>query len=187
MAEKHREKREKRESSCTEPCRARKQCRDTNKNRRARPPRRAAGPDENNEKTGCGMGENLHTILVIDDDPDYLNIVTTILESGGYEVITATDPETGSRMAAEKKPALILLDVIFYGDTLGFEYCRKLKKDPATKAIPIVMVTSVGEVYGGIDFWPADPDMLPASDFITKPVRKADLLERIGKVLAAGK
>ena len=130
------------------------------------------------------MADNQKKILVVDDDPDYVSIVSTILESSGYDVLTASDPETGSRMAREQNPSLILLDVIFYGDTLGFEYCRKLKKDPATSSIPVVMVTSVGEVYGGIDFWPADPDMLPANDFITKPVRKADLLERIGKILA---
>jgi len=125
-------------------------------------------------------------VLVIDDDSDYLNIVAMILEAGGYEALTAADPEDGSRIAREQAPALILLDVIFYGETLGFEYCRRLKKDPETKNIPVIMVTSVGEVYGGVDFWPADPDMLPADDFVTKPVRKADLLERIQKVLGAG-
>ena len=76
--------------------------------------------------------------------------------------------------------------MIFYGATLGFEYCRKLKKDPDTQDIPVVMVTSVGDVYG-VDFWPADPVMLPADVFISKPVRKTDLLDRIEKILSGGK
>ena len=132
------------------------------------------------------MGQNTRKILVVDDDPDYVETVATILESSGYEVLTAADPEAGARIAREQLPSLILLDVIFFGDTLGFEYCRRLKKDPVTAKIPIVMVTSVGDVYGGMDFWPADPDMLPADDFITKPVRKDGLLECIGKILAGG-
>ena len=125
-------------------------------------------------------------ILVIDDDADYLNIVGTILESGGYEALTASNPDAGERLAIEELPALILLDVVFFGETLGFEYCRRLKKNPKTAGIPVVMVTSVGEVYGGVEFWPADPDMLPADDFITKPVRKAALLERIAHLISNG-
>jgi DNA-binding response OmpR family regulator len=122
-------------------------------------------------------------ILVIDDDPDFTSIVSTILETHDFDVLVASDPKSGLETARAEKPDLVLLDVIFYGDTLGFEYCRKLKKDPETSQIPVVMVTSVGDVYG-VDFWPADPVMLPADDFISKPVRKADLIERIEKILS---
>ena len=132
------------------------------------------------------MNQTNRRILVIDDDPDFVSIVSTILETNDYEVITASDPKAGLETARAQKPDLILLDVIFYGDTLGFEYCRKLKSDPETSRIPVVMVTSVGDVYG-VDFWPADPVMLPADDFISKPVRKADLLERIEKIISGKK
>lgn len=129
------------------------------------------------------MNEITRRILIIDDDPDFTSIVSTILETKNFQTIIVNDPKTGLETARREKPDLILLDVIFYGDTLGFEYCRLLKKDPATANIPVVMVTSVGDVYG-VDFWPADPDILPADDFITKPVRKAELLERIEQILA---
>lgn len=130
------------------------------------------------------MSTENRKILVIDDDEDYVTIVRTILETQDFEVLSASDPESGLRSARENNPDLILLDVIFYGDTLGFEYCRRLKKDPITARTPVFMVTSVGDIYG-VDFWPADPDILPADDFISKPVRKADLLERVNKVLNA--
>ncbi len=129
------------------------------------------------------MNQTPPRILIIDDDPDFRSIVATILETQDYQVLGESDPKSGVETAKREKPDLILLDVIFYGDTLGFEYCRVLKKDPDTKNIPVVMVTSVGDVYG-VDFWPADPDFLPADDFISKPVRKADLLERVGKILS---
>jgi DNA-binding response OmpR family regulator len=132
------------------------------------------------------MNQIMQRILIIDDDPDFTSIVSTILETKDYTVLVASDPKEGFAIAREQKPDLILLDVIFYGDTLGFEYCRKLKKDPETAAIPVVMVTSVGDVYG-VDFWPADPDMLPADDFISKPVRKVDLLARVEKIISERK
>ncbi|MFA6449871.1 MAG: response regulator [bacterium] len=132
------------------------------------------------------MNQTMKRILVIDDDPDFTSIISTILETSDYEVIVASDPKEGFAVAREQKPDLILLDVIFYGDTLGFEYCRKLKKEPETAAIPVVMVTSVGDVYG-VDFWPSDPDMLPADDYISKPIRQVDLLARIEKILSEKK
>jgi DNA-binding response OmpR family regulator len=132
-------------------------------------------------EAGMMSGDN-YTILLIDDDTDFTNIVRTILEVNGYRVLEANDPQTGLETARVAQPSLILLDVVFYGDTLGFEYCRTLKKDPDTKNIPVIMVTSVGDQFG-VDFWPADPDLLPADDFITKPIRRAELIEHINIIL----
>jgi len=130
------------------------------------------------------MNREKKRVLIIDDDPDFISIVSTILEVGDFDVITAIDPEAGLATAIEEQPDIILLDVIFYGETLGFEYCRKMKNNPNIKNIPLIMVTSVGDIYG-VDFWPADKDFLPADDFISKPVRQSDLINRIEKLLVS--
>ncbi|HOO56107.1 MAG TPA: response regulator [bacterium] len=128
------------------------------------------------------MGDAKGRVLVIDDDPDFVDILKIILEKDGYEIEVASDPQSGFQKAVDTKPNIILLDVMFYAETLGFEYCRRFKNGADTKDIPVIMITSVGDVYG-VDFWPADPDMLPADDYIAKPVNKTDLLDRVDRLI----
>ncbi|MBN1823193.1 MAG: response regulator [Endomicrobiales bacterium] len=82
-----------------------------------------------------------YRILVADDDPDASYNLTAILEHEGYEVITAYDGRRALELVKDKKPNLIFLDIMmpFYN---GYEVCEKIKSDPATADIPVIMLTA---------------------------------------------
>src|SRR5512141_2041447 len=83
-------------------------------------------------------------ILVVDDNPNNVDILKTRLENHGYEVVTAADGTQALAAAASTTPDLILLDVMMPGVD-GLEVCRRIKADPAIPFTPIVMVTARGE------------------------------------------
>ena len=83
-------------------------------------------------------------ILVVDDDPEILNMLTTRLTKRGYEVSTAGDGVRALELAKRERPDLILLDVMMPGKS-GWEVARALKGDPVTEKIKIVMVSAIGE------------------------------------------
>lgn len=116
-------------------------------------------------------------ILVIEDEEDILALVHYNLAKEGYQVLCATSGEEGVQLAREQSPELILLDLMLPGID-GLEVCRQLKKEPATQAIPIVMVTAKGEesdVVAGLE--------LGAEDYVTKPFSIRILLARVRTVL----
>lgn len=82
-------------------------------------------------------------ILVVDDEPDILNLARMILKGEGYHVIDASDGEAALREADAKMPDLILLDIVLPGKT-GFEVCKILKSQVKTRHIPVVMFTAIG-------------------------------------------
>lgn len=83
------------------------------------------------------------SILVVDDDPEILAMLTTRLGHRGYNVSSAVDGHGAIEQAKKAKPALVLLDVMMPGKS-GWEVARALKQDPATQDIKIVMVTAIG-------------------------------------------
>src|SRR5688500_13916196 len=83
-------------------------------------------------------------ILVIDDSPPNVALVRAQLERAGHRVLTASTGREGLVVAAANPPDLILLDVMMPGLD-GYEVCQRLKADPATRAIPVVMLTSLRE------------------------------------------
>ena len=83
-----------------------------------------------------------HRILVVDDDPRLLHVVSMYLSIEGYDVLTAVDGEEGLRLVAESPPDLVILDVMMPGVD-GLEACRRLKRDPRTSAIPVLMFTAL--------------------------------------------
>src|SRR4030042_4702848 len=85
-------------------------------------------------------------ILLVDDDPDFVQATRAVLESQPYQVITALTGEEGLKKAREEEPDLVCLDVIMPGLD-GFEVCRRLKRDPQLAQIPVIMITSFSERY----------------------------------------
>jgi DNA-binding response OmpR family regulator len=83
-------------------------------------------------------------VLVVDDDPEILNMLTLRLTKRGYDVSTAGDGNRALELARRERPDLILLDVMMPGKT-GWEVARALKADPVTETIKIIMVTAIGE------------------------------------------
>ncbi len=83
-------------------------------------------------------------ILIVEDEPVLQDALNTAFTTGGYEVIKAMDGEEGIRMALEQKPDLVLLDLILPKKN-GFEVLESIKKDVATKDIPVLMLTNLEE------------------------------------------
>ena len=125
-------------------------------------------------------------ILLIDDDPDFVEATKAVLESRPYEIITALGGEEGLKKAREEKPDLILLDVIM-PDINGFQVCQQLKKDPQLSQIPVIMITSFSEKYMESSIGVSQGLSLEAEDFIDKPVAPAELLIRVEKWLKSKK
>ncbi len=122
-------------------------------------------------------------IMVIDDDPGFIATATPILESKGYQVEAARDSKEAMEKIEKIKPDLILLDIMMERVTAGFALCYKLKHDPEMKKIPVLAISAISE-QTGFKFSPAtDGEYFEADDFMEKPVKPADLLERVEKLL----
>lgn len=123
-------------------------------------------------------------ILIIDDDPDITEAMKVVLETENYLVQTAINGTEGMDQIKNNTPDLIILDVMMDTPREGFIINRELKKDPAYKYIPILMITAVKEKTG-IDFKSeaGDPTWLPVEDFLDKPIRPEVLLEKVQNLL----
>ena len=121
------------------------------------------------------------TVLVAEDSAAVRNILAFLLRGRGYGVIECVDGREALDRARADHPDVVLLDVMMPGVT-GFDVCQALKADPATRAIPIMILTSVTQGTGKSDeHWKA---LSGADDFMTKPFKAVDILERIGRLVA---
>jgi len=109
-------------------------------------------------------------VLLIDDDPFLLNALSRLLTLDGHDVVTASDGAQGLRLAAEKRPGLIVLDVMM-PQLDGWSVLKALKADPALSAIPVVMLTILDEVEKGL--------ALGASDYLFKPIDRSRLAQAL--------
>ena len=125
-------------------------------------------------------------IMIVDDDPDYINVVKTILEKEQYIVVSAGDKTEGMEKIKTEKPDLAILDVMMDAWQDGFEMSRQLKKDPEFKNMPVLMLTAV-ENRTGIVFKSAagDATWLPVDVFLDKPVKPDILLSEVKKLLSS--
>jgi two-component system cell cycle response regulator len=112
-------------------------------------------------------------ILVVDDVPANVRLLTARLEAEYFDVRSATNGREALQMAVAERVDLILLDVVM-PDMSGFEVCARLKSDPATAHIPIVMVTALDNPSDRITGLESGAD-----DFLTKPVSDVALLTRV--------
>jgi DNA-binding response OmpR family regulator len=117
-----------------------------------------------------------YTILVVEDDPDVSRLTEFILRDN-FEIITAHDGRSGLEKVRELKPDLVLLDIYMAGLS-GFEVCRRLKGDPATAGIPVIIFTAGAQKHEVSEGFSAGAD-----DYIFKPFESDDLIERIEKQL----
>jgi CheY-like chemotaxis protein len=117
-------------------------------------------------------------ILLVDDDPDFVEAVRVIVENGGYEVEVAYDGKEGLEAVAERKPDLIVLDVMMPVMN-GHEACAKLKGDKETEDIPIILLTAVADRVTTSTYTHRDMLESEAEDYMPKPVEPNELLERI--------
>ena len=121
-------------------------------------------------------------VLLIDDDPDFVEAVRVIIASGGYDVRVAYDGAEGLEAVAAEKPDLIVLDVMMPVMN-GHEACAKLKADPATTKIPIILLTAVADRVTTSTYTHRDMLESEAEDYMPKPVEPAELLKLVGQWL----
>ncbi len=121
-------------------------------------------------------------ILLIDDDPDFVETTKLVLEGERYEVSTAFDGNEGIAKARKDKPDLIILDIIMPVKD-GFVAAEELKKDPELKKIPVIMLTSFSEKVSETTLSRSQGLMLDTEDYVDKPVAPQELLRRVEKLL----
>ena len=116
-------------------------------------------------------------VLIADDNPQGVELLEAYLADRDYDIETAADGEETLRKVKDWHPDLILLDIMM-PKISGFEVCKRLRSDPATQDIAVLMITALDQqsdidraVEAGTD------------DFLTKPINKTELLLRIGSVL----
>jgi len=126
-------------------------------------------------------------IMVIDDDPDFRDAMTSILESALYEVVSASSPDEVKEKIFAEKPNLILLDIMMDSLFDGFSLCHNIKTSKEYKDFnktPIIFVSAVKEMTGSrFQFKGDDQGMVGPDDYIDKPVKPANLISRIEGLL----
>ncbi len=118
-------------------------------------------------------------VLIIDDSPTEVHVFERMLQANDIEVSVANNGEEGIEKAIEIKPDCILMDVVMPGKN-GFQATRDLSRNPATAAIPVIIITTKDQETDRI--WGMRQG---AKDYIVKPAEERDLINRIKKVLAA--
>lgn len=117
------------------------------------------------------------TVLIVDDSPTEVHILTKILEGAGYRVIHAADGETGVSTAKAQVPDLILMDVVMPGLN-GFQATRQLSRDANTNSIPVILVTTKDQETDKT--WGMRQG---AREYVVKPVAAEELLAKIKSIL----
>ncbi len=138
-------------------------------------------------RTQAGKEESVDSkgdILVVDDDPDFCEVMKTTLEEGGFTVRCAPDGSSGMRMMRERKPDLVFLDVIMVSPTEGASVSEEIFEDPELRHVPIVMVTSIIDTEY-IGWFPTDRP-LHVDLFVEKPVPMSKVLELANRFAAHG-
>jgi len=116
-------------------------------------------------------------ILVVDDTPKNVKLLADLLTVKGYSVVTAESGRQALAQLEAERPDLVLLDVVM-PEMSGYEVCRKIRENPVTQILPVVMVTALDpseERVKGLD--------AGADDFLTKPINRAELLARVQSLL----
>ncbi len=125
------------------------------------------------------------SILIFDDDPDFVKVTKVLFESRRYDVRCAYNPEEGFARLEESPPDAIILDIMMGKGADGFIFARKVRKDHRFDKIPILMLTSMHE-QTGFDF-PGQrihPKFLPVEEYIEKGVDPQVLLEKVERQIA---
>jgi DNA-binding response OmpR family regulator len=123
--------------------------------------------------------------MIIDDDPDFVEVTKVLFETRQYEVSTALDPEEGYAKLEQEMPDALILDVMMGKGADGFIVARKIRKDSRFDKMPILMMTSMRE-QTGFDF-PGErihSKFLPVDEYIEKGVEPQVLLDKVEQQLA---
>ena len=122
-------------------------------------------------------------ILLVDDDPDFLEAVSLILKPKKFDVVTAYDGTDGLKKAKSEKPDLIVLDVMM-PEKDGYAVCRELKSSPQMSHIPVLLLTAVASHIPTTRYTQEMGLETEADDYLDKPVEPEVLVKRIETLLS---
>ena len=119
------------------------------------------------------------TILIIDDDADFVEAMSSLLEAKEYQVISAPNGKEGFLKAKNEVPDLILLDVMMSTKSEGFDLAREFKSDAKTKDLPVIIITGIRKDMNLPFGFEPDEDWLPVKSILEKPVKPEALLKAV--------
>jgi CheY-like chemotaxis protein len=135
--------------------------------------------EEQEPELAEGVSAKGKTILIVDDDPDHINILRTILERNGFRVLSAVNGRDGLSKLETVQPDCVILDIMI-PDVDGLEICRTIKSNPATSSIPVYIMSSMPEniraKFGITE--------LPGDAFAQKPVQPSEIIKEINRLLS---
>lgn len=123
-------------------------------------------------------------ILIIDDDPDFVEGLKSILKTANYNVDVAYNPKEGFQALQTKHYDMLLLDIMMGRGAEGIMLARKLNKDPMLREIPVLIITGIREQMAFL--FPGQavhPHLLPVDELVEKPVEPKLLLEKVSTLL----
>lgn len=120
-------------------------------------------------------------ILVVDDDPDFVDATRMVLEKEGHTVIHAGNGSQGYQISGVEKPDLVILDVMMDSVLDGLSMSQQMYEDASTREIPILMVTSIANTDYA-DLFPTD-ETIHIRAFMSKPIQPAALIKQVNKLL----
>jgi CheY-like chemotaxis protein len=118
-------------------------------------------------------------ILVVDDDPDFVEVTRTVLEAKGYQVTAAASGEKALQAMRKEVPDLVLLDVMMSSVLDGLNLSHAMNEDPMLGKVPIIMISSITDSPSA-GMFPTD-EYIPIDAWITKPVQPDDLLKKVAQ------
>ena len=121
-------------------------------------------------------------ILVVDDDPDFVEVTRIVLQERGYKVLTAGNGTEALALARQERPSLILMDVMMSSVLEGVSVTDQLDHDAELRRIPVIMVSSIASTPHA-ELFPTD-QALAIDDWISKPVSPEYLLQRVERLLS---
>jgi len=127
-------------------------------------------------------------ILIIDDDPDYIDGIRKILEKAEYLVSVAHNPKDGYQMLLSSQYDLVLLDIMMGRGAEGIALARKLRKDPILRIIPLLIITGIREQIAFLfPGQPVHPNFVEMDGLLEKPIEPKVLLKKVGDLIQISK
>ena len=127
------------------------------------------------------MPDEVKTVLVVDDEPDARDFLTTVLEDNGYAVVLANDGTEAIAILEESPPDLVTLDITM-PEKSGVAVYRKLKEDEGLQGIPVIIITGISDDFK--QFISSRRQVPPPDGYISKPVDHADFLKMVNDLMA---